>query len=368
MRGDISCANSVLIQVSKHPCDRLVGSAHSILRHPSMPAGCFLLMWESLRRGEPFGGYLQNRAFGDAGYWTFTIMLPLGSSGHLSIQMNPNGSEYLDLARAAYLAVRPIELAAREQGISGRGAAKLGRRQLLRQLRQAGFADYQDFLSAAVTAEVTGRSHFTATPTFAGTAGATTALSDACAALSSQFDGSWDRLSEFETSIAAFRQEVRQFDQHRTDSRRVLHQQRMAAATRVRHPDVILATAWAEMTSEDAGDVAVRLAARLDRLDVSVTKARVAMALALIQLDAVAEHAAEVAGRSAAQCRSTTALGALVRSLRSTAGWAMGPSNDALVEAQRIMETVAAARRDMEVPRTLLDDRAAGPSGNRSRE
>src|SRR5664279_2239091 len=68
-RGVIRAGNSVFVRVSHYSLEELIGSPHSLVRHPDMPAGAYRLMWDRLLAGRPMGAYVKNLAKDGSHYW-----------------------------------------------------------------------------------------------------------------------------------------------------------------------------------------------------------------------------------------------------------------------------------------------------------
>lgn len=76
LAGRISYANSVFLRVSALTLERTLGRPHSIIRHPDMPRSLFHRMWETLRDGREFFGFIQNLAQDGRHYWVFAHVTP----------------------------------------------------------------------------------------------------------------------------------------------------------------------------------------------------------------------------------------------------------------------------------------------------
>ncbi len=99
-RGLITGANASFQKVSGFDWDTLIGSPHSVLRHPDMPNAVFQGMWQRLRAGQPFAGYLQNQAQDGVAYWVFATVVPV-ADGYMSLQIMPK-SRILDRVMPIY--------------------------------------------------------------------------------------------------------------------------------------------------------------------------------------------------------------------------------------------------------------------------
>ncbi|MGV3708386.1 MAG: PAS domain S-box protein, partial [Gemmatimonas sp.] len=81
-KGDILSINEKYIEVSKFNRAELIGSPHSITRHPDMPSAVFKQMWSTIGRGELFRGKIKNRAKDGTPYYVDAVVAPiLGENG-----------------------------------------------------------------------------------------------------------------------------------------------------------------------------------------------------------------------------------------------------------------------------------------------
>lgn len=154
--GRIRTGNDVFVRVSGHPREELIGAAHNVIRHPAMPRSVFRLFWDRLEAGLPVAAYVLNLAADGGHYWVMAGATPVGDE-LLSIRLKPTSS-LLDAARAIYADVLAVEQRV-EAGDPRRRkeAIAAGGERLLERLRDAGFADYEAFMHAALTREVRAR-------------------------------------------------------------------------------------------------------------------------------------------------------------------------------------------------------------------
>ncbi|HHH19791.1 MAG TPA: PAS domain S-box protein [Campylobacterales bacterium] len=68
-KGNIIFVNKNLCEISGYTEEELIGTSHSIFRHPDMPRAVFFLVWNSLLRGEPVSGVVKNLAKSGEYYW-----------------------------------------------------------------------------------------------------------------------------------------------------------------------------------------------------------------------------------------------------------------------------------------------------------
>jgi len=162
-KGVIRSGNDVFLRVSGLERDELVGQAHNIVRHPDMPRAVFQLFWEYLAAGKPIASYVKNIASDGTYYWVMASAVPVGD-GFVSIRVKPT-SPLFDQARAIYADVRALERRIEGDDPKQRKPAiEAGTARLHELLREAGFADYDAFMHAALPAEVTGRDAVLGTP------------------------------------------------------------------------------------------------------------------------------------------------------------------------------------------------------------
>lgn len=74
--GRIVYVNRKFIEMSGFERDELIGQAHSIVRHPDMPHACFKHMWETLREGQVWQGYVKNLRKDGKFYWVVVHVTP----------------------------------------------------------------------------------------------------------------------------------------------------------------------------------------------------------------------------------------------------------------------------------------------------
>lgn len=67
-QGRILFANEDFCKAAGYTLDELVGKPHSIVRHPDMPKAAFGDLWETVKKGQVWNGYVKNRTK-DGGYY-----------------------------------------------------------------------------------------------------------------------------------------------------------------------------------------------------------------------------------------------------------------------------------------------------------
>ncbi|WP_200763789.1 PAS domain-containing methyl-accepting chemotaxis protein [Nitrosophilus alvini] len=139
-KGIILSGNDVFIKVSKFPKDELFGKPHNIIRHPDMPRAVFKAVWDTIKDGKPFVGYVKNMAKDGSYYWVLAVIFPLFDKEgdiekYLSIRLKPS-SEYFKLIPSLYEKMKNIEI---------REGMEKALEYLIETLNSLGFSNYEEF-------------------------------------------------------------------------------------------------------------------------------------------------------------------------------------------------------------------------------
>ncbi|WP_297250835.1 PAS domain-containing protein [Bosea sp. (in: a-proteobacteria)] len=147
-RGVIQAGNTVFQRVSIYDWNELFQKPHNVIRHPDMPKAVFWLLWDMIKRGEPVGAYVKNRAKDGRYYWVFAIVTPI-EGGYLSVRLKPSSPIFTAIVQeyASLLAAVP----------DSKAGAKAGVEVLSRRLSALGFDDYASFMAAALSQEIAAR-------------------------------------------------------------------------------------------------------------------------------------------------------------------------------------------------------------------
>lgn len=147
-RGVIQAGNCVFQRVAAYDWDEMLGAPHKLIRHADMPRAVFWLLWDTIKKGQPIGAYVKNRAKDGLFYWVFAIVSPV-PGGYLSVRLKPT-SDLLDLVETEYAGLVALE---NTEGISPSDSAQA----LLARLDELGFPTYDSFLTHALSKELTHR-------------------------------------------------------------------------------------------------------------------------------------------------------------------------------------------------------------------
>lgn len=147
-RGVIEAANYIFKRVSGYEWDELLQAPHKLIRHPDMPKAVFWLIWDTLGKGKPIGAYVKNKAKDGLHYWVFAVMIPF-RNGYLSVRIKPS-SELFGKIDKIYASLQKAEA---EDGVSPEDSAA----NLIAQIQEVGFSDYDAFASVALMEELASR-------------------------------------------------------------------------------------------------------------------------------------------------------------------------------------------------------------------
>lgn len=74
--GIIIFANRKFRETTGYTRDEIVGSPHNINRHPDMPRGVFKGLWQTIKDGKIWHGYVKNRRKDGKFYWVLVLIKP----------------------------------------------------------------------------------------------------------------------------------------------------------------------------------------------------------------------------------------------------------------------------------------------------
>ena len=76
LKGVITYANDVFVNVCGYSEAELLGAPHSIIRHPSMPRCVFQYLWDTIEARHEVFAYVKNMAKSGDHYWVFAHVTP----------------------------------------------------------------------------------------------------------------------------------------------------------------------------------------------------------------------------------------------------------------------------------------------------
>ena len=96
LKGRITYANDLFIEISGYKEKELIGKAHNILRHPDMPKAVFKLLWDRIQAGKEVFAYVKNRTKNNQYYWVHAYVTPIIDTktkqliGYHSVRRSPS--------------------------------------------------------------------------------------------------------------------------------------------------------------------------------------------------------------------------------------------------------------------------------------
>lgn len=104
-RGIITFANNKFYEVAEYPEGSLLGQPHNIVRHPDMPKTAFADLWNVIKTGKLWQGYVCNIGRRGRIYWVKATVFPCYQNGeiigYLSLREKPE-LEKVEVAKKAY--------------------------------------------------------------------------------------------------------------------------------------------------------------------------------------------------------------------------------------------------------------------------
>ncbi|KLE00569.1 PAS domain-containing protein [Aliarcobacter butzleri] len=95
--GVILFANSDFCKIAEYNINELIGQPHSIVRHPDMPKVAFQSLWDTVKSGKVWTGYVKNATKSGGFYWVFATVYPFvtqnGENGYLSCRRKASNQE-----------------------------------------------------------------------------------------------------------------------------------------------------------------------------------------------------------------------------------------------------------------------------------
>ncbi|QOY51474.1 PAS domain-containing protein [Candidatus Sulfurimonas baltica] len=73
-KGNILFANDDFCKVAGYTLEELIGKPHNIVRHPDMPKAAFKSLWETVKNGKVWTGYVKNRTKDGGFYWVYATV------------------------------------------------------------------------------------------------------------------------------------------------------------------------------------------------------------------------------------------------------------------------------------------------------
>jgi PAS domain S-box-containing protein len=145
LTGKITYANRVFMEICNYSESDLLNVQHNIIRHPDMPRGVFRFLWDTIKTGEEFFGFVKNLCADGRFYWVFANITPEYNAdgkliGYLSVRRKPSQAA-IDVISPIYAEMLKIE----QQASSKKTAPDESIAYLVKQLNNLK-VDYQPFV------------------------------------------------------------------------------------------------------------------------------------------------------------------------------------------------------------------------------
>ena len=103
LHGVITYASKAYRQMTKYSKEELVGSPHSIVRHPDMPAAAFKQMWDVIKSDKMWEGYVKNLRKDGKYYWVIVRIEPIFDEngkkiGYVGLRRGPDRDAVKNIA------------------------------------------------------------------------------------------------------------------------------------------------------------------------------------------------------------------------------------------------------------------------------
>jgi aerotaxis receptor len=96
-KGVIRFANRDFCTIAEYEIEELIGKPHNVVRHKDMPKVAFKDLWETVKKGEIWTGYVKNATKSGGFYWVFATVYPFiscdGTKGYLSCRRKASRDE-----------------------------------------------------------------------------------------------------------------------------------------------------------------------------------------------------------------------------------------------------------------------------------
>ncbi|RXJ94514.1 PAS sensor domain-containing protein [Arcobacter sp. AHV-9/2010] len=96
-KGVIRFANKDFCTIAEYEIEELIGKPHSVVRHKDMPKVAFKDLWDTVKKGEIWTGYVKNTTKNGNFYWVFATVYPFiscdGTKGYLSCRRKASRDE-----------------------------------------------------------------------------------------------------------------------------------------------------------------------------------------------------------------------------------------------------------------------------------
>ncbi len=145
LKGHISYANDVFLDVADYSLNEVVGKPHALVRHPAMPRCIFQLLWEYLQGGREIFAYVVNATKKNDYYWVFAHVTPSRDAKGNITSYHSNRRRPEARAVAAIKELYEVLLLEEKSRSSRKDGQKAGYALLMNMLKEKGMG-YDEFI------------------------------------------------------------------------------------------------------------------------------------------------------------------------------------------------------------------------------
>jgi len=80
-KGIILFANDDFCDIAGYKKEELLGKNHNIVRHRDMPKAAFRDLWDTVKSGKTWTGFVKNSRKGGGFYWVYATVYPMINCG-----------------------------------------------------------------------------------------------------------------------------------------------------------------------------------------------------------------------------------------------------------------------------------------------
>lgn len=93
-KGTIIFANQEFCRVAEYSLEELEGKPHNLVRHQDMPKAAFADLWDTVKSGKTWQGFVKNKTKSGGYYWVDAVVYPYkneqGQQCYMSIRRKPS--------------------------------------------------------------------------------------------------------------------------------------------------------------------------------------------------------------------------------------------------------------------------------------
>lgn len=93
-KGIITFANQQFCDTAEYKLEDLIGKAHNIVRHEDMPKVAFEGLWDTVKKGKAWQGFVKNKTSSGGFYWVLATVYPYKNDNqeqcYISIRRKPS--------------------------------------------------------------------------------------------------------------------------------------------------------------------------------------------------------------------------------------------------------------------------------------